>query len=98
LRTRIEGKIDDDGAVISVGISVGEAEAAYLEETGNTVVAWMSVTALIDSGASRTSIHPLIARQLGLVEHDFTTVDVPGQGTDSGSPVHCDPRPSPWCP
>jgi hypothetical protein len=79
LRVRIQGRIDLDGAVITVWISAGVAEAAHLEADAGPGVAAIGVTALIDTGASRTAIHPMIVRQLGLVPRDFTTVEVPGE-------------------
>jgi hypothetical protein len=75
---RIQGRIDPDGAVINVKVEVGAADAADLRSRNMPIPPPFPTTALIDTGASRTALHPIIVQQLGLVPRGFTRAGMPG--------------------
>jgi hypothetical protein len=71
---RIRRPIDADGAVINVEVGVGAIDEADLRLKGLFVPSPFATTALIDTGASRTSLHPMIVRNLQLIPRDFEPV------------------------
>jgi hypothetical protein len=75
---RIQERIDSDGAVIHVGVEVGAVDADDLRARGLPVPSPMRTTGLIDTGASRTILHPAVTHYLGLIARGFTEVETAG--------------------
>jgi hypothetical protein len=71
---RIQRAIDADGAVINVEVGVGAVDEAKMRSKNLTVPLPFVTTALIDTGATRTTIHPMIVRALQLLPLGFEFV------------------------
>jgi hypothetical protein len=57
----IGGRIDEDGAVVRMRVAIEEDDEDDRRARGVRIPGPMVVTALIDTGASRTAIHPVIS-------------------------------------
>jgi predicted aspartyl protease len=75
---RLRGRIDTDGAILNVRVSIEATEAISLAMTGKTEPKPFSTTALIDTGASHTAVAPMVLNHLGAMPRGFTRVGVPG--------------------
>jgi predicted aspartyl protease len=75
---RIQDAIGFDGAIIVVQIELSEPEEGFLRSTGQPVPRPFVTTALIDTGASHTSVHPMILEHLGAVQWGEAWSSVPG--------------------
>jgi predicted aspartyl protease len=76
---RLQDRIDFDGAIITVQIELSALDEAFLRTTGLPVPPPFPTTALIDTGASHTVVHPMVLDHLSPVEQGFARVAVPGQ-------------------
>jgi hypothetical protein len=77
----IEGKIDLDGAVVTVRVEAGAAEEAALRDAGEEAQ-YVTTTALIDTGASQTALAPWVVEYLKIQPHGIDKVRVPGRGDE----------------
>jgi hypothetical protein len=75
---RIQSTIGFDGAVITVRIELGAVEEAVLRAAGQPVPPPFPTTALIDTGASHTAVHPMILNYLGVAQTGAALLSVPG--------------------
>jgi hypothetical protein len=75
---RLQSAIEFDGAIITVRIELGAVEEADRRAAGQPVPPPFPTTALIDTGASHTAVHPMILDHLGVVQTGAATVSVPG--------------------
>ena len=76
---RIQGRIDPDGAVVRVTVTIGEADETDRLDRGLSLPQPFATTGLIDTGASRTTIHPMIAQSLDLIPDGFASLATPGR-------------------
>jgi len=67
-----------DGAIITVRVELGAVEEASLRAAGQPISPPFSTTALIDTGASHTAVHPMILHHLGVTQTGAALVAVPG--------------------
>ena len=84
---KTQGRIDFDGAVVRVQVSISAARERRLHSAGQLVPQPFVTTALIDTGASQSIIHPMMAPYLGLVAEDFTRVNTAAGGS-ARAPVY----------
>ncbi len=70
LMPRIQRAIDADGAVINVEVGVGAIDEADLRSKNLPIPSSFATTALIDTGAPRTILHPMVVRTLQLRPRD----------------------------
>jgi len=75
---RLQSAIDSDGAIITVRIELGAIEEAGLRVTGQPIPPPFPTTALIDTGASHSAVHPMILHHLGAAQTGAVLVRVPG--------------------
>jgi hypothetical protein len=75
---RLQNRVDDDGAIIRVRIELGREEADWCRAAGEPIPPPFPTTALIDIGASRTAVDPMILRHLGAIQTEEASVHVPG--------------------
>ena len=76
---RLQGKIDFDGAIITVRIELGAADEASVRAAGQPVPPPFPTMALIDIGATHTAVHPMVLDHLGAVATGRGWMNVPGQ-------------------
>ena len=76
---RVQSRIDLDGAIVTARIELSIPEEVLFRTTGRPVPPPFPTTALIDSGASRTAVHPMILEHLKSVPTVRGWVSVPGQ-------------------
>jgi hypothetical protein len=76
---RLQSRISSDGPIIVVRIELGVVEEATLRAAGQPIPAPFPTTALIDTGASHTAVHPMILTYLGVAQTGTAVVSVPGQ-------------------
>lgn len=76
---RVQSKIGHDGAIVTVRVEIGETEEAALRAAGRPIPIPFPTTALIDTGASHTAVHPMILTHLGVAQTGTALVSVPGQ-------------------
>jgi len=76
---RLQVKIGLDGAILTVRVELGDVEEAKLRAEGKPVPAPFPTTALIDTGASHSAVHPMILAHLGASQTGTAVVGVPGQ-------------------
>jgi hypothetical protein len=84
---RLQSKIGFDGAIITVRIELGAVEEANLRAAGQPVPPPFPTTALIDTGASHTAVHPMILNHLGVSQTGAAMVSVPGH-THASLPLY----------
>ena len=80
---RLQSTIGLDGAIITVRVELGAVEEASLRAAGQPVPLPFPTTALIDTGASHTAVHPMILNHLGVAQTGTAFVSVPGQAQAS---------------
>ncbi|SRR5579883_1251848 len=76
---RLQGKIDFDGAIITVRIELGATGEAFLHAAGRPIPPPFPTTALIDPGATHTAVHPMIIDHLGAPQTGRGWMGVPGE-------------------
>jgi predicted aspartyl protease len=75
---RLQSAIGFDGAIVTVRIELGAVEESLLRATGQPVPPPFPTTALIDTGASHSAVHPMILNHLGATQTGTAQVSVPG--------------------
>jgi hypothetical protein len=81
--------IGSDGPVVDLGLWIGRVAAQALIARGRTVPAPNSVRALIDTGADRTAIHPMVLRSIPSPPAGTARVRRPGgTGTSRSVDLH----------
>jgi len=75
---RIEDRIYEDGAFVSVDVGIDVDLEESLRQAGRPIPSAYAAPALIDTGASRSAIHPWLAEHLGSPPGTYVTVLVPG--------------------
>jgi hypothetical protein len=86
--------LDAAGPVVNAGVSVSEGRRLALEAAGAPVPAMQAIRALIDTGASFTSIDPAVLTALNLTPTGTIDIVTPstGQGTHTADTYDVDFR------
>jgi len=69
------------GPIVPVKIGLPKVLRDFLTQQKKPIIGPIQTNALIDTGASMTSISPKISQQLNLVSHGVTSVLTAGQPT-----------------
>ncbi len=80
---RIQDAIGFDGAILTLRIELSTADEAFLQAAGQPVPPPFATTALIDTGASHTAVHPMILDHLGAFPRGKAWSSVPGENRAS---------------
>jgi hypothetical protein len=75
---RLQNAIDFDGAILTVRIELGLVEEASLRSAAQPIPPPFPTTALVDTGASHSAVHPMILQHLGAAQTGAVLVHVPG--------------------
>jgi len=72
------GRIYEDGAIINVEVMLGMAELDSIDFRHEPSEASFTTLALIDTGASRTVVAPMVLERLGAMPRGFAMAEVSG--------------------
>jgi hypothetical protein len=74
--------LDPGGPIVNAFVQVSEGRRAALQKEGKVVPEGKAIRALIDTGASLTSIEPSVLQQLGLTPTGTIDIVTPSTGQD----------------